>query len=438
MNAPSSTLLKASKKEQTPALTAKTLKTICLEEGAGDAGVIPIERPALDSERKDILNLYPRTRSLIAIVQAMNRENIQSPARYAANDEFHRTIEDLTHVARRILKRLNGLGVRGVVPTVGFPMDMDRWGSLKIWDVSHKHIAEQAGMGKMGKNRNVIHPRFGNFVLLETILIDTVLDQYDEPLTANPCVTCNLCVAACPVGAIHSSGEFDFSACYNHNYREFMGGFQDWVEGMVSADNVQQYRSRFKDSETVSFWQSLSFGANYKSAYCMAVCPAGEDVFAPFAEDKKQYVQSIVKPLTEKKEPVYARPGTTAEKAVRKNPRKTLRPIRTQFRPASIDGFLHGIQIAFNREKADDVNLTLQFIFTGKETRTAWVRIVDRKITVKPDHQDTADLTVTADTATWLRIVNRETHPVWALLIRRLKVRGRPWLLTRFQNCIDV
>lgn len=51
----------------------------------------------------------------------MNRETIQPPARYAANEEFHHTIHQLTDTARRILKRLNAQGVRGVVPTVGFP-----------------------------------------------------------------------------------------------------------------------------------------------------------------------------------------------------------------------------------------------------------------------------------------------------------------------------
>jgi hypothetical protein len=29
-------------------------------------------------------------------------------------------------------------------------------------------------------------------------------------------------------------------------------------------------------------WQSLTYGANYKSAYCIAVCPAGEDVIGPY------------------------------------------------------------------------------------------------------------------------------------------------------------
>jgi epoxyqueuosine reductase QueG len=132
-------------------LSANWLKKICIEEGADDMGVIEIERPALDTERKGIRHVFPRTRTVISLVQTMNRENIQSPARYVANDEFHKTIEDLTQIARRIVRRLNRHGVRGVVPTVGFPMDMDRWGTLKIWDVSHKLMAEEAGMGRMGK-----------------------------------------------------------------------------------------------------------------------------------------------------------------------------------------------------------------------------------------------------------------------------------------------
>ena len=33
-------------------------------------------------------------------------------------------------------------------------------------------------------------------------------------------------------------------------------------------------------------WQSLSYGPNYNAAYCLAVCPAGEDVIGPYLADK--------------------------------------------------------------------------------------------------------------------------------------------------------
>ncbi len=418
-------------------LSANWLKKICLEEGADDVGVIEVDRPALDSEREGIHHVFPRTRTVISLVQAMNRENIQSPARYVANEEFHKTTEDITQISRRIVKRLNRHGVRGVVPTVGFPMDMDRWGTLKIWDVSHKRMAEEAGMGRMGKNRNVIHPRLGNFILLESILIDAQMDVYDRPLDYNPCVTCNLCVSVCPVGAIHSNWEFDFSACYNHNYREFMGGFQDWTEQLVASKSVKQYRSKVRDSETMSIWQSLSFGANYKAAYCMAVCPAGENVLPLFEMDKKEYVNNIVIPLKDKPEPVYVRPGTTAEKVARKNPHKEVRYIATPYRPTSLTGFINGIKVAFNREKAQGLELKIHFQFTGQEQRVITVAIAEGKIKVEEGHVGEAHLRVRADSKTWLKIASNEISPFWPVVTRKLKIRGNPMLLMKFQNCIE-
>lgn len=109
------------------------------------------------------------------------------------------------------------------------------------------------------------------------MLIDLTLDEQSEPIEYNPCVECKLCVAAYPVGAISPKGDFDFNACYTHNYREFMGGFTDWVENVAASKSRNDYRSRFSDGETMSMWQSLSFGANYKAAHCIAVCPTGED-----------------------------------------------------------------------------------------------------------------------------------------------------------------
>jgi Fe-S-cluster-containing hydrogenase component 2 len=123
---------------------------------------------------------------------------------------------------------------------------------------------------------------FGNFILLGTILIDTPISEASAPIDYNPCLERKLCVAACPVGAITVDGGFDFAACFTHNYREFMGGFSDWVEQVADSRDAQEYRSRVSDGETASMWQSLATGPNYKVAYCMAVCPAGEDVITPF------------------------------------------------------------------------------------------------------------------------------------------------------------
>ena len=122
----------------------------------------------------------------------------------------------------------------------------------------------------------------GNFILLGTILLDAEVSESSQPIDYNPCLECKLCVAACPVGAISPEGDFNVSACYTHNYREFMGGFTDWVEQIADSKSALDYRKKVADTESASMWQSLSFGANYKAAYCLSVCPAGEEVIGPF------------------------------------------------------------------------------------------------------------------------------------------------------------
>jgi ferredoxin len=73
-------------------------------------------------------------------------------------------------------------------------------GSRLTWVVSHKPGGVAAGLGMMGIHRNVIHEKFGNFILLGTILLDAEVSETSRPIDYNPCLECKLCVAACPVG----------------------------------------------------------------------------------------------------------------------------------------------------------------------------------------------------------------------------------------------
>ncbi len=95
-----------------------------------------------------------------------------------------------------------------------------------------------------------------------------------------------------------------------------MCGFNDWVEQIADSSDAVDYRKRVSEPETALMWQSLTYGANYKSAYCMAVCPAGEDVIGPYLKDKAAHRREILRPLQERPETIYVVAGTDAEDVV--------------------------------------------------------------------------------------------------------------------------
>jgi NAD-dependent dihydropyrimidine dehydrogenase PreA subunit len=416
-------------------LDAEWLKQLVLDAGADDVGFVEIGRPALDDQRQDILKAFPPAKTLISFVVRMNREAIRTPARSVSNTEFHHSGDEVNDIARSVVRTLEVQGIRAMNPAMGFPMEMDRFPG-KVWVVSHKPVAVAAGLGMMGIHRNVIHEKFGNFILLGTILLDVEVAESSQPIDYNPCLECKLCVAACPVGAISPEGDFNFSACYTHNYREFMGGFTDWVEQVADSKNARDYRSRVSDAESASMWQSLSYGANYKAAYCLAVCPAGEDVIGPFLTDRKAHLKDIVRPLQEKQETIYVTKNSDAEDHVAARfPHKTIKHVGNTLRPNTIEVFLKGMPNVFQPGKSAGLNATFHFTFTGHERRQATVVIQQQKISVKEGHVGKRDLHVTADSQTWIGFLQKEKNVVWALLRRKIRLDGPIKLLVAFGKC---
>jgi ferredoxin len=308
-------------------LDAGWLRQLCLDAGADDVGFVPVDHPDLAADRPYIDEVLPGIATLIGFVVRSNRDNLRSPARATANLEFHTSYDTVDEVGRRIARALQDRGIRAVNPAAGFPQEMHRFPDHS-YSVPHKRVAVAGGLGQMGIHRNVIHPRFGNFIVLGTVVTQATVSAYGSPIDYNPCLECKLCVAVCPVGAIHDDGDFDFLACYTHNYREFMSGFSDWVHTIADSRDAADYRSRVSDTETVSMWQSLSFKADYKAAYCMAVCPAGEDVIGPWLDDRRGFLTEVVRPLQGKEETIYVRDGSpAADHVARRFPHKQVKVI---------------------------------------------------------------------------------------------------------------
>src|SRR5437764_102906 len=183
-------------------------------------------------------------------------------------------------------------------------------------------------------------------------------------------------------------------------------------------------------------WQSLAFGPNYKAAYCMAVCPAGEDVIGPYLASKKGFADDVMRPLQAKREPVYVARGSDAEAHVRKRyPHKTVRQVRNSLHPRSIENLLLGMTLAFQRQAAGKLEAIYHFVFTGREPAEATVVIRSGKITVENALVGQANLKVVADSETWLGFLAGERSLTWALLTRRVKLQGNPKWLLAFKRC---
>ena len=403
--------------------------------GAADAGIVSINNPAIANQKEEILKNFPFAKTLISYVVKMNPDSIRAPARSIANRNFHLTVDDSDIAGRELTFALEDMGYRAGTSNTGFPMEMDNWPN-KIWVISHKPIAEAAGLGKMGIHRNVIHPKFGNFILLGTVISNIEIESESKPLDYNPCLECKLCVAACTTGAIHKDGYFDFGACYTHNYHEFLGGFSNWIDKIADSKNSKQYREKVSDSETVSFWQSLSFGPQYKAAYCIAVCPAGEDVIGQFNTDKKTFLENVVDPLKNKEETIFVNNNSDVTDYVKKKfPHKTVKVIGSSIRVKDIESFLTGTKLTFQKGKAKDLSANYHFLFRGENERKATIKIDNQSIEVNDGFIGKPDLYVSVDSKSWVKFLNKDTNVPLMLITGQLRIKGDPRLLLRFGRC---
>jgi epoxyqueuosine reductase len=87
------------------------------------------------------------------------------------------------------------------------------------WDrlrghLSHRVMGEIAGLGWRGRNNLLVNPRFGSMVRYATVLTDMPLPNRGIAEELEGCGSCQACIAACPVDAIHEDATaFEFDRC---------------------------------------------------------------------------------------------------------------------------------------------------------------------------------------------------------------------------------
>jgi epoxyqueuosine reductase QueG len=84
--------------------------------------------------------------------------------------------------------------------------------------LSHREIGRLAGFGWYGRSNLLVNPEYGSQFRLATVLTDMPL-KFDKP-SPGACGACELCVAACPSGAIGKDG-FNLQLC-REKLKDFM------------------------------------------------------------------------------------------------------------------------------------------------------------------------------------------------------------------------
>ncbi len=104
--------------------------------------------------------------------------------------------------------------------------------------------AVSAGLGSVGKNRLLITPQYGPNVHLSMIITDAPLEP-DAPFEEDPCAGCNLCLEACPTGALTAltgRGRPDESKCkpWNCHLACLRVCHEKWLKQRQQLDEQQK------------------------------------------------------------------------------------------------------------------------------------------------------------------------------------------------------
>lgn len=111
--------------------------------------------------------------------------------------------------------------------------------------VLEKAWAARSGVGWMGKNANIIHPKNGSFFFLAELILDLELEP-DGPIR-DYCGTCTACMDACPTDAIVQPYVVDGSKCISYFTIELKeeaipesmkGKFENWAFGCDICQQV--------------------------------------------------------------------------------------------------------------------------------------------------------------------------------------------------------
>ena len=124
-------------------------------------------------------------------------------------------------------------------------------------------FAYQAGLGFFGKNQMLIHPEFGSWFFIGSLLLDIPLEA-DAPLAVT-CKNCDACIRSCPGGALKDDFGFDCEKCISYltqkkaltESQKAVVHSQNSVYGCDVCQKVCPHNANVPNTTIAEFYQEL-------------------------------------------------------------------------------------------------------------------------------------------------------------------------------------
>ncbi|HZX60745.1 MAG TPA: tRNA epoxyqueuosine(34) reductase QueG [Candidatus Methylomirabilis sp.] len=129
-------------------------------------------------------------------------------SRYAWGDDYHDIMED--HLARLLSRIRDEMGG-----------DVEGRAYVDTGPVLEREFSALAGVGWIGKNTTIIHPRRGSWFFLGELFLS--LDLEGDRKIRDRCGSCDLCIQACPTGALVGPYLLDSRRCISYLTIELKG-----------------------------------------------------------------------------------------------------------------------------------------------------------------------------------------------------------------------
>ncbi len=164
--------------------------------------------------RRSIAEGYPGYRTaVIALLPSDKRLSEPDPspsgvsvriARYAIGPDYH---DAFSRLFREVLSEIRPLLLPGDKPLI----KPDHGAILE------KSLAQDAGLGRIGRHTLLIHRQFGTRFTIGILLLKTPFTSWRPPLPDfSPCGSCTLCLDHCPTGAFSGPFSLDARKCLSY------------------------------------------------------------------------------------------------------------------------------------------------------------------------------------------------------------------------------